>query len=456
MLSLLPLILTAAGAYMLFRLRCFFILHPLRTAGKTLASVKNVDTAKSVTLALAGTLGVGNVFGVCLGIIVGGSGSVLWLLVSSIFASVLKYSEVTLSHDNLEHTPSGTSGGMIYTLRGLGGRLGTPLSYIYAAFCLLLALFMGSALQCGTVAEAFGEIFDTPQLFIGIIFGLAVFVSIVGGVKIIEKITLVAIPLSTILYIIITASVIAIHAERLPEVVRDIFSSALRPESGVGGILGFLLSPAIREGYSRGLLSNEAGCGTSSFAHTRSGILNPAAAGLMGIVEVVFDTVILCSLTAFAVLTAVPRPEEFSNGMSLILTAVGSTLGDGFELVLLALVALFAYATVVCWYYYGSVAFRYLSHFRREFLFLPLYLVFVPLGAVLDNRLLVYLTDCSMLALATLTVTALIKKSDRVVALSEIGGVLPRRRLIRNESLRVRERRAERASRKSHSPSSPR
>ena len=441
---------------MLFRLRFFFLLHPIRAMKKAMASVKNTDTAKSVTLALAGTLGVGNVFGVCLGIIIGGSGSVLWLLVSSIFASALKYSEVTLSFDNLEHTRSGVAGGMIYTLRGLGGRLGVPLSYLYAVFCLFLSLVMGSALQCGTVAETVGEIFDTPPLFVGTVFALVVFISIIGGVKIIEKITLIAIPLSTIIYIIITLSIIVIHADRLPAVIADICASALRPESGIGGLLGFIVSPALREGYSRGLLSNEAGCGTSSMAHTRSGILNPASAGLMGIVEVVFDTVILCSLTAFSVLTAVPSPSDYSNGMSLILTAVGSTLGSGFQLILLALVVVFAYSTVVCWYYYGTVTFGYLTRGRLVFLFLPLYLAFVVLGAVCDNRRLVYLTDCSMLVLALSTVFALIKKSDRVVALSEIGGVLPHGRFIKSVSLREQARRGRRASRKAHTPTSPR
>ena len=90
MLGLLPVILTFAGAYMLAKLRFFFILHPIAMLKKTARSVKDLDTAKSLALALAGTLGVGNIFGVCLGIIIGGAGSVFWLIISSIFSSVRK------------------------------------------------------------------------------------------------------------------------------------------------------------------------------------------------------------------------------------------------------------------------------------------------------------------------------------------------------------------------------
>ena len=455
MLGLLPVILTFAGAYMLAKLRFFFILHPIAMLRKTARSVKDLDTAKSLALALAGTLGVGNIFGVCLGIIIGGAGSVFWLIISSIFSSVLKYCEVTLSSDR-SLSAVDKKYGMISTLASLKGRGGRGLSYIYAVACLSLSLVMGSALQCGTVSETVSEIFDTPPVIVGIIFAFLVLLSIMRGVKIIEKITLIAMPLSTIVYIIITLSIVVIRIERLPDVISLIFTSAFSRRSGVGAFLGLIFSPAVCEGYSRGILSNEAGCGTSSFAHMRGGILNPASAGLMGIIEVVFDTVILCSLTALAVLTAVPNYASYNEGMSLIVEAVGSTLGDGYLFVLFILVFLFAYSTVVCWYYYGSVSFSYLMRGRFGILFLPFYLIAVFLGSVIDNRLLVALTDASLLVLSACTVYAIIKKSDRVVTLSELGGTLAPRKFIRSVSLRGREKRASRASLTAHRQKQPR
>lgn len=420
----LALILTLAGAYMLIKLRAFFILHPVRTTKKLIMALRGKKQLTALTLALAGTLGVGNVFGVCLGIIIGGKGSVFWLFVSCIFACVLKYSEVVLSHDNLSFSGIGPCGGMCHTLYVTFKRYGRYLASIYAFVCVVTSLVMGSALQTGTVTETVGELFNTPPYLVGIILMLITFVSIVRGVKIIEKITLIAIPLSTIVYIIITGSIIIGSIEHIGALTAEIIKDALRPEGALGGVFSFLFSRGLREGYSRGILSNEAGSGTSSMAHSRSGILNPASAGLMGIAEVIFDTGIICMLTAYSVLLSVPDVSKFNSGMSLILYAVNSTLGRGFGILLFVCVLLFAYATVICWYYYGEFSFLFLFGARAKLVFLFLYVLSVFVGSVVDIGILVNLTDLCMLVLAVLTLSVIIKKSDRIKLLSERGGLL--------------------------------
>lgn len=409
---------------MLVKLRFFYIAHPLRTVKKTFRSLRSEGAFSALSLALAGTLGVGNVFGVCLGIIIGGAGSVFWLLVSAVVSAVLKYSEVVLSHDNLLHTSEGSKGSMFITLGSTFSHTGRGMSIIYASSCLLLSLVMGSALQSGTARETMTEIFDTPPIVIAVFMSIAIAASILGGVKIIEKITAIAIPVTTIIYILITSAVIFINRANLPTAISAIFQSAFNSKSAFGGVVGFLFSPAVREGYSRGLLSNEAGCGTSTIAHARSGILNPASAGLMGIIEVFFDTALLCMLTAFAVLTSTPDPSLFDSGMALILTSVSSTLGFRFGILIFVCVLLFAYSTIVCWYYYGMECFTFLFSPGRRWLFLPIYLFFVAYGAFADNRMLVAITDGLMLILAFLTSLALIKNSDRIKHLSEKGGVI--------------------------------
>ena len=99
------IIVTLAGAYLLVKLRFFFIVHPIRTARLIGGSIRRRETARSLFLALAGTLGVGNVMGVAVGLLAGGAGSVFWMLVSSLFASVLKYSEIVLSSDAVPLAP---------------------------------------------------------------------------------------------------------------------------------------------------------------------------------------------------------------------------------------------------------------------------------------------------------------------------------------------------------------
>lgn len=410
----LPILITAVGAYFLYRLRAFYILHPIASFKSAIASLKNKDNLTSFTIALAGTLGVGNVFGVAVGIIVGGAGSVLWLLVSALFSSVLKYAEVTLAEDN----KSGTSGGMFYCIRNTYRRLGTLLSRSYAAICLVLALVMGAALQTRTLTDTASEIFDTPPYIVAIIFLIVVAISVIGGRKIIGEITLYCIPLTTIIYIILTTAVIIINIEHLPSVLSTIFAEAFEISSATGGVLGFLTSRAIAEGYSRGILSNEAGAGTSTIAHSTGTNHTPKIAGLFGTLEVFFDTVLLCMLTAFAILLSVPSPESFTSGMSLVLSAIGGTLGTFPGYLLLLCVLVFAYSTVVSWYYYGTECYTQLFGTRGRLIFLPLFLVAILLGAFIPEGTLVLFADIALLALTLLTLPTLIKNSDRICVLS--------------------------------------
>ena len=91
-----PLIICILGAFLFIRLRAFFLLHPKRTLSAIAPSLKRRESREALFLALGGTLGVGNIFGVSLGIIVGGAGSIFWLVVSAVFSMIIKYAEVVL------------------------------------------------------------------------------------------------------------------------------------------------------------------------------------------------------------------------------------------------------------------------------------------------------------------------------------------------------------------------
>lgn len=422
------IIVTAVGGYMLLRLRFFFIIHPFRTGAYLLRTVGRRDTARSLFLALGGTLGVGNIFGVAVGLILGGAGSVFWMLVSSVFAAVLKYAEVTLSADCLTHTEGGKHGGMFYIIRRSFGRLGGALSVVYSAATLLLAFTMGAALQTHTFVSAVGEIFDTPPTLTAVLYAFLVLLTVVGGARLIERVAGVMIPVVTVVYISLALAVLVIYRERIPDALGSIFRDALHPRAGMGGAVGFLTSRAVSEGFARGLLSNEAGSGTSSMAHARGGELNPAMSGLMGLVEVVFDTVILCSLTALALLVATPDVGAYTEGMDLALAGFIRALGLGGGGVLALCILAFSYSTVTCWYFYGCEAYSALFGTQHPVIMLPLYLGAVLLGARAPSGVLVFVTDSLLLIMTAITGAVIIKSSDRILYLSERGGVLTRRR----------------------------
>ena len=419
----LPIFLAVVGSYLLIKLRCFFIFHPIRTVCRGMRAIKGKQARRSFSLALAGTLGVGNVFGVAIGIIIGGPGSLFWLVVSMFFAMVIKYSEVVLASDNLHHDTL-THGGMAYVLSSLDIRCGRSLSILYSVCVLVISFVMGAALQSDAIVKSARASVGISPYLIAFVLVVLAFFSIIGGATTIEKITAIIIPLTTIIYIIITSSVILANINNLENVIFDILHSAFSSRSTVGGVLGFLMCAPLREGFARGILSNEAGAGTSSMAHSRSGLLSPCSAGILGIFEVWFDTGLICMLTGFSILLSVPDPTAFADGMQLVAYSVGNLFGTGGKYLLLFSVFAFAFATIICWYYYGYEAWCTVFGKRKRAAFLPLFLAFVYLGCFSDTTLLILLTDLLMLLASSLALFALVKSSDRIRELSELGGVI--------------------------------
>jgi AGCS family alanine or glycine:cation symporter len=139
----------AVGLFFLFRLRFFFILHPVKIGKKIAPALRDRTMRRNLCLALAGTLGVGNIYGVALGIILGGEGSLFWLFVSSFFAMAIKYSESFIA------VKIGVSGsGMMPAIRQSFKKIGKPLAYLYCLFMLLLALFMGAFIQSESLVSS--------------------------------------------------------------------------------------------------------------------------------------------------------------------------------------------------------------------------------------------------------------------------------------------------------------
>ncbi len=416
-LNLLPIIVAASGLFLLIKLRFFFILHPKRTFSALKSATSNKGAFSSLCLSLAGTLGVGNIVGVAFGISVGGKGCVFWLFISSIFSLVLKFSEATLASDKKLSSGSG----MIDVIKSSFPKRLVPLSFIYAFLCLLLSLSMGAALQARAAVESLvyesrGEI--VPAL----IFAVLVAVAIFGGAKRIEKITAKLIPFAAILYIVLCLGVIILKIEYLPSLILEILRDAFSAKAALGGVGAFFIITKMKEGFSRGLLSNEAGAGTSAFAHTRNENNSPVSVGLVGMCEVFFDTVVLCMLTSFAVLLAVPAPENYSSGIEIVKIAL-SILGK-FSAPLLALsIFAFAYSTVICWYYYGKCALSYLTQ-KGGRVFSIIFIFSVFFGAVTPSGYLIVISDYLLFFLCLISLSAVIKNSDRLVFLSENEGLL--------------------------------
>ena len=130
--------------------------------------------------------------------------------------------------------------------------------------------------------------------------------------------------------------------------------------AAAGGVLGALTSEAVRLGVMRGLLSNEAGCGTSPTAHAYSVTASPSEQGAMGVIEVFVDTILLCTLTALVILVS-GEPSEGGDLMTVTMRAFSRILGPWAGGAVSLSVIFFGGATAVCWTHYGRSGVTYLS-----------------------------------------------------------------------------------------------
>ena len=403
----LPVFLMASGVFLAFRFELFPFRHPVRSLRGMLPG-KEKGELRPTLLALAGTLGVGNITGVAAAIRAGGAGAVFWMWVSALAASFVKYAEVVLA---LKYRRREGAGAPYYIRDGLG----LPRLACFFSGVLLLANFtVGCPVQVFAAAEAMRYSFGVPAAVTGAVMAALVLFALFGGKKRISDLTSVLIPVLAGLYFVLSAVILIRRAGKVPDVISDIIGSAFSYEAGKAGAGGFLLSRALRFGTARGVLSNEAGCGTAPFAHAGATTKAPAEQGLFGILEVIIDTPLLCTLTAFVILL---QPGLFAaeEGTGLAIRAFAEGAGWFAGKAVALSCALFAYASVIAWAYYGIEALTFLGvgeHGKKGYLLLSG--VFSALGAVFSPSLVWELSDLSVAVMTILNTSCVLLLSGEV------------------------------------------
>ena len=406
------------GLVLAISLRFFFIRHPIRCVRRLFRLLSERASRRALLLALAGTLGVGNIYGVALGIKLGGEGSAFWLFVSSFFAMAVKYSESVLSN----HFAS-DGRGMMIPIECSFGRLGKPLAALYCISMLLLSLFMGAFIQADSLISSSSYAFSVPEILVAVVIIVAVLFVTVGGRDGIKNATEALIPLATAFYVLLSLIVIIRGFDRIPSVISRVIISAFSPTSVIFGIVPAVSSSAFTEGFARGLLSNEAGAGSSAMAHSE-GKRDAADAGLCGILEIIFDTNLLCMLTALVVLLEVENPSLARSPMGMVFEAFACGVGEWALAPLLICIALFAYSTVICWYYYGCRCLSYLSLDKSKNIYAIAFYAFLFLPSILDGEGAVYLSDMLLFIMSVPTLLCLVIHRKNIAKITRKSGLL--------------------------------
>lgn len=285
---------------------------------------KSISQFQALSTALAATIGTGNIAGVATAIAIGGPGAVFWMWVSAFFGMMTNFSENVLGIFYRRKNQKGewSGGAMYYINDGLKEKKGLkhiakPLAILFAVFCVLASFGIGNMTQINSIADAMRSNFGLSTLLVGIALAIIAAIVIVGGIKRIAQVTEKLVPFMALAYIVGAIVIFLVNYKNIPYVFGSIFSSAFKFNSIAGGVGGYVLARAITMGFKRGVFSNEAGLGSSVMVHSASNVKEPVIQGMWGIFEVFFDTIVVCTLTAFVLLSsssnAISQDEAFSN-----------------------------------------------------------------------------------------------------------------------------------------------
>lgn len=362
---------------------------------------------RAVMLALAGTLGVGNLVGVANAVYIGGAGAVFWMWVSALLAMILKYAEILLAVSHRRDQGGRFFGGAYYYIKDhfcAHGHIyvGAILAALFAALMVADSLTMGCMIQVNAIGMALEGVWRIPAWVSGIALVLLTLPVILRGNRGISSLTEVLVPIMTGGYLILSVAVLVIRHEAVGAAFGSILRSAFSVESVGGGAVGFLTSKALRVGTMRGLLSNEAGCGTAPTAHASANAKSPAAQGVWGIFEVFVDTIILCTVTALVILVSFSEVEMLgADAVMMTIRAYSVVLGPWSEWFFCAAILCFGYATLLCWANYGLESLSALSDFWAwKYFYLFSFAACIVIGATASP---VGVWDLSDFAIATLT-----------------------------------------------------
>ena len=394
-------------------------------------SDKSISQFQSLCTALAATIGTGNIAGVAAAIASGGPGAIFWMWIVAIFGMMTNYSENVLGIYYRRKNKYGEwSGGAMYYLKdGLGGyrgckQIGAVLAVLFSCFCVLASFGIGNMSQINSIATNMDAVFHIPMWITGLALTVIAALVIVGGLKRIASVTEKLVPFMAIAYVIGALIIVFANLGQVGAAFTAIFKGAFAMKAVGGGIVGSGVKMAVTWGMKRGVFSNEAGLGSSVMVHSNSNVNEPVVQGMWGIFEVFADTIIVCTLTALAVLTS--GLVDLNTGAMLtsaektamVAEAFSGTFGPAGSAFIAIAILLFAFSTVLGWSHYGTKAFEYLFGTGATIVYKVIFVLFIMVGATMSLDLAWDLSDTFNGLMAIPNLIGVLSLSGTVVAIT--------------------------------------
>ncbi len=355
-----------------------------------------VTPLQALTTALSATVGTGNIVGTSQAVALGGYGAVFWLWIAALVGMCTKYCEVLLAVRFRERDANGdwVGGPMYYIKNGLGNSW-KWLAGLYAFFAALASFGIGNLSQVNSIVNSIGNAIlafapsaEGSLKLIYIVFGVVmaalVAVILIGGIKRIGAVTEKLVPFMAALYIIFALVTILSHIGNLIPGFAKIFQTCFTPQALFGASTGIVLKNTIIWGLRRSAFSNEAGLGSAAMAHAAAHTKGPVNQAIYGILEVFLDTIVICTMTAMAIIcSGVEIGFGVKPGSELVTSAFATVFGQKFAALFVAIsLALFAFSTILGWSLYGLRSVQYLLGDRASQIYKYVFIVVVVIGSI--------------------------------------------------------------------------
>ncbi len=414
------ILLVGTGILMTFLTKFFQITHIKHWVSNTVGGIfkdshitahtnkedTQISQFQSLCTALAATIGTGNIAGVAAAIASGGPGAIFWMWIVAFFGMMTNFSENVLGiyYRRRNERNEWSGGAMYYLSEGLGAKkgckhIGAGLAVLFSVFCIIASFGIGNMGQINSIAVNINSAFGIPNYVTGIFLMILAGLVIVGGLKRIASVTEKLVPFMAVIYLICALIVCIVNIDQAGAVFASIIKGAFGMRAVGGGIVGSGVAMAVQWGMKRGVFSNEAGLGSSVMVHSSSNVREPVVQGMWGIFEVFADTIVVCTITAFAVLSSglvdLNTGAVLSDQVSTALVAEAfSTVFGKFGSAFIAIAILFfAFSTVLGWSQYGSKGFEYLFGRKNIKFYQIIFVVFILFGATMDLTLAWDLSD---------------------------------------------------------------
>lgn len=428
------IILIGGGIYLLIRIRFL----PFRYLGHAISVLRGkyddendegeITHFQALMTALSSTVGMGNIAGVAVAIAIGGPGAVFWMWVSAVIGMSTKFFTATLAilYRGKDSEGKVQGGPMYFIIEGLGKKW-MPMAMLFSVAGLVGALPVFNVNQ---LTQAINDILLKPaglysgfktDLLIGLVLAAITAVVILGGLSRISKTASKMVPAMVLLYFILVLIILGVNIDVVPKYLSLIFTDAFsanfyKGDTFLGGLVGGIILLGIR----RGAFSNEAGIGTAPMAHGAAKTNEPIREGLVAMLGPAIDTLVICTLTALAILVTGVWQSSDANGVSLTASAFGESIPYVGKYALLACIAVFSISSLFSYSYYGSKCMCFIFGAKNKGIYNYFYIISILLGATTSLSMMINLIDTFFALMAIPTMTATIILAPKVIKQAKI------------------------------------